>query len=90
MRRRFNKKNNYLPDNNHLHQLIFKYLRKKNFIKKNFLLSSIVGIIINMYLFIVYLIGYFFYSETNVQVALILTSIALYLLFYYRLTKTSR
>ena len=90
MRRRFHKKNNYLPDNNHLHQLIFKYLRKKNFIKKNFLLSSIVGIIINMYLFIVYLSGYFFYSETNVQVALILTSIALYLLFYYRLTKTSR
>jgi UDP-N-acetylmuramyl pentapeptide phosphotransferase/UDP-N-acetylglucosamine-1-phosphate transferase len=43
LRRSFFKTNNYLPDNDHLHQLIFKFFKKKNISKKIFLLSSIVG-----------------------------------------------
>ena len=33
-RRLFNRKKNYLPDNGHLHQILFKFLNKKKLIKK--------------------------------------------------------
>ena len=34
-RRTIYKKKNYKADNDHLHQLIFKYFKRKNYIKKN-------------------------------------------------------
>ena len=83
LRRTLSNKNNYLPDNYHLHQLIFKYLKVKKFINKTFLLSSFVGIIINLVLLIFYYIGYVFYNHTITQVALILSGIFLYLITYY-------
>lgn len=87
LRRNFSRRNNYLPDNNHLHQLIFKYLKKKNFIKKTFLLSSFVGIIINFILLIFFSIGFIFYNHTITQIMIILSGISLYLLLYYFLNK---
>ena len=87
IRRALSKKKNYLPDNDHLHQMIFIYFKKKNFIKKNFLLSSFVGIVINLYLFFVYSIGYFFYTHTIIQITLITSSIIVYLILYYILVK---
>ena len=39
IRRSFSKKKNYLPDNNHLHQLLYKYLRSLKIIKKKYILS---------------------------------------------------
>ena len=86
LRRNFSHKNNYLPDNNHLHQLIFKYLKIKKFTNKTFLLSSIVGIIINLVLFIFFYVGYIFYNHTVTQVFLILSGIFLYLITYYTLS----
>jgi len=56
IRRNLLKQNNYLPDNDHLHHLIFKFVKKINLIKNNVLLSSMVGIFINFYLIINYLI----------------------------------
>ena len=85
LRRNFSNKNNYLPDNDHLHQLIFKYLNTKKFTNKTFLLSSFVGIIINLVLFIFFYIGYIFYNHTITQIALILSGICLYLITYYAL-----
>ena len=87
IRRNFSKKNNYLPDNDHLHHLIFKFFKKKNIIKRNFLLSSIIGLSINSILFINYLIGYYYYDQTAIQVLLIFSGIFLYLIFYYILKK---
>ena len=85
LRRNFSNKNNYLPDNDHLHQLIFKYLNTKKFTNKTFLLSSIVGIIINLTLLIFFYIGYMFYNHTITQIVLILTGIFLYLITYFGL-----
>ena len=87
LRRAFTYKNNYLPDNKHLHQLIYKFFKKKNFIKKNFLLSSSVGLIINLILLINYSIGYIYLSNTIVQITLIVSCVILYLITYYSLAK---
>ena len=87
IRRNVSKKNNYLPDNDHLHHLIFKFYQKFFFKKNNFLLSSIIGISINSVIFIINLIGYNYYNNTNIQVMLILCGIILYLLSYYFLKK---
>ena len=87
IRRSFFKKNNYLPDNEHLHQLIFKFFKKNNILKKNFLLSSIIGLLINSILLLSYLIGINFYYHTKTQVLLIVFGIILYLISYFFLKK---
>tara|TARA_A100000164_G_C21908051_1_gene774124 strand:- start:341 stop:1369 length:1029 start_codon:yes stop_codon:yes gene_type:complete len=87
LRRNFSKTNNYLPDNDHLHQLVFKFYKKKTNIKKNFLISSLVGISINSILFINYFIGLNYYNHTVTQVILIVAGIFLYLMSYYILKK---
>ena len=83
LRRSISKKNNYLPDNDHLHQLIFKFFKKKNISKKNSLLSSFVGLLINSILLIGYLIGINFYNHTMIQLVLIAFGIFLYLISYF-------
>ena len=83
IRRTFKHKKNYLPDNDHLHQLLFKFLQNKNWIKKKSLLSSATGILINIYLLIGYYIAYSDYSETFFQIILILINITIYLLIYF-------
>ncbi len=87
IRRNISKKNNYLPDNDHLHHLIFKFYKKNFFKENNFLLSSIIGISINLILFLINLVGYNYYNNTNIQVMLILCGIMLYLISYYFLKK---
>ena len=87
LRRNYSKTNNYLPDNNHLHQLLFKYFKKKNIFKKNFVLSSSIGIFINSILFLNYLIGFNNYNNSKIQILLILISIFLYLISYYFFNK---
>ena len=87
----FYKKKNYLADNFHFHQLIFKFFVKyRIFQERKYLLSSFTGICINLYLTIIYLIGYQFYSKTNVQVILILSSIIIYIILYILLLKKIR
>lgn len=87
VRRTIKNANNYLPDNKHLHHLMYKYLKKKNTFKKNFLLSTSVGLIINLILIINYSIGYNYITNTPVQCLLILFNIFLYMLVYYNLAK---
>ncbi len=87
IRRNVLKKNNYLPDNDHLHHLIFRFYKKKIFKKNDFLLSSIIGISINFILLIIYVVGYKYYNYTNIQVILIFCGIILYLLSYYLFKK---
>jgi UDP-N-acetylmuramyl pentapeptide phosphotransferase/UDP-N-acetylglucosamine-1-phosphate transferase len=87
VRRTTKNANNYLPDNKHLHHLMYKYLKKKNTFKKNFILSTSVGLIINLILIINYSIGYNYITNTPVQCLLILFNIFLYMLVYYNLAK---
>lgn len=87
IRRNLLKRNNYLPDNDHLHHLIFKFFKKKGIIKKNFLFSSLIGIFINFILLINYFVGYKYYNHSWIQIILILSGIILYLLAYYNLKK---
>ncbi len=89
IRRSFLKTKNYLPDNKHMHHLIFKYFKKKKIFKKKYLLSSFVGIIINLYMLSFYIIGFFDYSDTKLQIILIFSNTVIYLLVYYQLKKIS-
>ncbi len=87
LRRNFSKSNNYLPDNEHLHQLIFKFYKKKKIAERNFLLSSLIGMSINSILFLNYFIGFNYYNNSIIQIVLILSSILLYLISYYYFDK---
>ena len=90
IRRSFYKKKNYLPDNYHLHQMIYKYLKDKNFIKKNFLLSSLSGILINSYLFIISVIAFNFYSHSDTQITLLFINMFFYIFVYRFLIRYSK
>ena len=57
-------------------------LKVKNLLKKNIYLSSIIGIIINIYLFLIYIIGYTDYSDTKLQLILIFSNTFIYLFVY--------
>ena len=87
IRRIISKKKNYIADNYHLHQLLFLFFQKKKFIKKKYLLSSFTGIILNLYLIIFYFFGYLDYSNTKLQLYLILINTIIYLVIYYKLRK---
>ena len=88
-RRLYNKKKNYLPDNGHLHQILFKFLYKKKIIKKKYLLSTFVGVSINLFLTIFYTIGYMHNDKTNMQIYLISIGVLIYLFVFFRLKKFS-
>ena len=83
LRRKILKKNDFLPDNLHLHQIIFKYIKKKKIIKKNFICSSLIGILINSLFLLSYIIGYNNINNSKIQLILIAISSFLYLALYY-------
>lgn len=73
------------PDSNHLHQLLYFYLQKK--ISNQILRSNIVGIIINIFNFIIILLSMINIYNTQYQIFLLLISISVYTFFYIRLLK---
>ena len=87
IRRLFKRKKNYLADNNHLHQILFKFFIKYKIFKNKVFASSITGLLINFYLIISYYFGYLFYSKTNIQVFIIIINITVYILIYNFLKK---
>ena len=87
LRRVYNRDRNFLPDNKHLHHIIFKFIIKKKIFKQKFLCSSITGISINIFLLMLYIIGYFFKSQTEAQIYLIITGVLVYLFLYNSLRK---
>ena len=87
IRRSLNKKKNYVADNYHLHQLIFKYFQNKKIFKRKYLISSLAGITINCYLALFYYFGYIDYSDTKRQVYIIILNIIVYLYVYSKLKK---
>ena len=72
------------PDENHLHQLIFFFIKKK--FKIRLLTANILTAqIINFYHFVIFYIGANFVTKTDIQVILILMSITLYSIVYFKL-----
>jgi UDP-N-acetylmuramyl pentapeptide phosphotransferase/UDP-N-acetylglucosamine-1-phosphate transferase len=72
------------PDTNHLHQIIFLYL-KKNFNIKNIYLNTATGTIINTYNLICIAIATQFYNHTKTQILIITFNIIVYLFLYRKL-----
>jgi len=72
------------PDTNHLHQIIFLYL-KKNFNIKSIYLNTMTGMIINIYNLMCIVIATQFYSHTKTQILIITVNIIVYLFLYKKL-----
>ena len=72
------------PDTNHLHQMIFLYL-KKNFNIKSIYLNTMTGMIINIYNLMCIVIATQFYSHTKTQILIITVNIIVYLFLYRQL-----
>jgi len=75
-----------LPDTFHLHQLIFRYIKQKNF-KLNKYSNQISSIIILCYNLLIFIISLDYYSKTNVLLFLITVNIFVYLIIYFLLKK---
>jgi len=76
------KKSPILPDTNHLHQLIFSYLKKKH---SSFKANNITGISINIYNGVIMMIALSNPSYTQLQIILIIVNLSVYTFFYMRL-----
>jgi len=74
------------PDNNHLHQMVFKYLNKKFNIYNN-LSNPISSILINLYNFLIFIIGINIFNNSKLLIFLILLNLLIYLIIYFFLKK---
>jgi len=72
------------PDNNHLHQLLFFYLKKKYKLKDIFA-NNYGSLIVLLYNFIIFHLGLQNISNTQYQIILILISILIYCFIYFKL-----
>jgi len=70
------------PDNFHLHQLLFNFLKKKINKSKDFI-NTLTGNIINLYNFLIFYIGIQFFNYAKYLIILIFINIFLYLLIYF-------
>ena len=71
------------PDNNHLHQLIFKFFAKK-FSTKN--LNSITSIAILLYNLIIFCLSLNFYYHSQILIGLLSINICIYLFLYFSIS----
>ena len=81
------KKSPINPDTKHLHQLLFYFLNKKFNFKKKLISNGLTSFVINIYNFLIFLIGLNFITKTNIQIILILVNLIIYLILYYQLFK---
>lgn len=88
LRRISSKKKSYIADNKHFHHLLFLYFQKKFFFLKNYIKSSLVGLVINIYFLFSIYIGYYFIGNTKIQLIIIIVNILLYLSVYFLLLKS--
>jgi UDP-N-acetylmuramyl pentapeptide phosphotransferase/UDP-N-acetylglucosamine-1-phosphate transferase len=73
------------PDNLHLHHLLFSFFNAKINNKK--IINSLSGLVINLYNFIVFLIGAQFYNQSIFLLILVTINIFIYVIFYFFLSK---
>jgi len=78
------KKSPIKPDNNHLHQLIFFYLKKKYKIK-NIFANNFGSLIILLYNLIIFYCGIQNISNTQYQIVLLVLNLFIYCAVYFKL-----
>ncbi len=78
------KKSPIKPDNNHLHQLIFFYLKKKYKIK-NIFANNFGSLIILLYNLIIFYFGIQNISNTQYQIVLLVLNLFIYCAVYFKL-----
>jgi len=90
IRRNIDKKEKFVPDNNHLHHLIFVFILKKTKFKKNYLQNSSTGILINLYLLLTLVLAFQLYSYTKYQILITILNTFVYLLIFKLMKKNNR
>ena len=71
------------PDTNHLHQLIFFFVKKK--FKLDTIYANIFAAnIINFYNLLVFSFGFFFTHHSKIQIMLILLNLVIYTVIYFK------
>ena len=85
IRKILSKKKATQPDNLHLHHLLFAYLNGKNNNKN--IINSLTGVILNLYNFLIFLIGAQFYNKNNFLFFLLIVNIIIYILSFFFLLK---
>jgi len=71
-------------DNNHLHQLVFFYLKKKKFLKK-FNVNNASSFLIILYNLLIFTVSLNSMSNSQFQITLVLFNIIVYLTIYFKL-----
>ena len=82
IRRNRQKLKTYKPDNYHLHQFIYKQIKKKMSINNNLLAHFITSLLINSYNLIVFTISMNFIYNSEILLLILATNITLYLSIY--------
>ena len=80
------KKSALKPDNSHLHQLFYLFL-KKNIILPPKIINTIAGAIINLFNFFVFMTATHYYLNTQAQLIILFVTLATYNLLYVFLKK---
>ena len=76
-----NNKSALRPDNLHLHQLIFLYIKKKLNMKSK-IINTLSGVIINLFNFIIFMVATQNYTNTKLQLTILLISLTTYSSIY--------
>ena len=84
IRKNFIKKSPMLPDTNHLHQLIFLFIKKKYNLKL-FHSNLISANIINLYNTLIFLIAVNYTTNSQAQIFFILLNLFLYTVIYFKI-----
>jgi UDP-N-acetylmuramyl pentapeptide phosphotransferase/UDP-N-acetylglucosamine-1-phosphate transferase len=83
LRKIITKKKVYAADNDHIHHLIFCFLKKKLKINNETIISSLTGNVINLYNLLIFLLSVNFVNSSKYLVSIIVFNIFLYTFIYY-------
>ena len=81
IRRAFLKRNIDQADEGHLHQIIYRILKKKNYINKKHI-NTVTAMLINLFNLTIFIFSYKYYSITQYLVLVIFVNMLIYLLLY--------
>ncbi len=84
IRKNIMKKSPMRPDSNHLHQQIFYFIFKKRNTNK-YHSNLLTANLLNLYNLVIFIISVNFFSNSQIQVLLILLNISLYTFIYFKL-----
>ena len=72
----------YKPDNFHLHQLIYTFVKTKLNLKNNLIVHFFTSLFINSYNFVIFLIALNYKYDSKILIYLILFNLVIYAFFY--------